>query len=116
MRARRRDGIILVGAMARLSGSALIGIYSATKAYQHAPQFGGAPERRALGLRPFGFGERGVHECDRRADLRCDRCEAIEIEVVEIGSSPREHLPAFVDREPAEIDPQRLDREPARTL
>ena len=83
---------------------------------EHAPQFGGTPERGALGLRPVGFGERGVHEFDRGADFRGDRCEAIEFEVVEIGGGAREHLPAFVDREPAEIDPQRLDREPARTL
>jgi uncharacterized protein len=36
MRARRRGGIILVGSMAGLSGSALIATYAATKAYQHA--------------------------------------------------------------------------------
>jgi len=36
MRARQRGGIILVGSMAGLSGSALIATYAATKAYDHA--------------------------------------------------------------------------------
>jgi short-subunit dehydrogenase len=36
MRDRRRGGIILVGSMAGLSGSALIATYAATKAYDHA--------------------------------------------------------------------------------
>jgi short-subunit dehydrogenase len=35
MRDRRRGGIILVGSMAGLSGSALIATYAATKAYDH---------------------------------------------------------------------------------
>ena len=36
MRGRGRGGIILVGSMAGLSGSALIATYAATKAYDHA--------------------------------------------------------------------------------